>query len=1003
MDKDFKILSYNSTGMAPDRVDFVKSIIDKYEPDVIMLQETWLIDSRLGLLGGINPFYLSNGIPAVMDNELLAGRPKWGLGMLWNRTICKNVKFVTIPFTKRACALELRCDDGCYVFINVYMPVDNYSKTNVNDEFQDTLDAIELFIQQCAGKYIVLGGDINSDFTRQNAHDKCFLDFLERNSCVHVYGLQNCVVDYTYNNPNNDCFTCIDHFGVSNYICQSVKSVVVCREPLNPSYHLPVIVTLACDTERLQMDEVPSNNHVPIAWYKVSNEDVELYHVKQNNFVANMRVYDAAACHDSTCNGQDHRNQLDLWCRDLIKCCLISDCKLPRIKARKSKRPRWNVDVKPYKDDCEFWHKLWSDAGYPRQGVLYDVKKYTKRQYMYANRRNKRKEDILRKERMADCIANNADRDFFKEIKRYEPRVTTNIPIDNRVKPIDVAENFASKYRALYNSVPSSQANMNDVYSYVNQCENVKDADRVISIVEVNTALKSIKSNKSDGDVHFMSNHLLISSQEFLVQISLLLSSILTHGYQPHDILKGSIESIPKNVRGNLCDSSNYRGITLCNSISKIFDIVILNKYGNLLATSDMQYAFKDKHSTVMCTLVMKEVVKYYSNHATDVFSCFVDATKAFDLVRYDKLFSLLIRREVPPIVLRALLDLYERQQLCTRWKGHVSELFSTSNGIRQGGVISPVLFCVYLDELLLRLEQKRTGCYIGKHFYGAIGYADDLTLLSPTISGLNEMLSICEDFSREYSIRFNPTKSVCMVFSKKKYDIQNIKLNGNVLTWVNSVKYLGNHLDCDMSESTEIRMKKSDLTYRVNHLLASIGNCSNEIVSKVFNTKCSHFYGAQCWNFEDKNVLYFQTMWNRCIRRLMNLPYTTHTRFLPLLNGTCSAIEQIYSRFLSLVKTMLNSTNVRVNYLARRSINDATSIIGANLHVIATQLNCEKLSILTLSKCQVKNMFLVKYENSIPAVCQIKELKNVLEGKAFITGFNTDEIRCIHNFLCTN
>ena len=124
-----------------------------------------------------------------------------------------------------------------------------------------------------------------------------------------------------------------------------------------------------------------------------------------------------------------------------------------------------------------------------------------------------------------------------------------------------------------------------------------------------------------------------------------------------------------------------------------------------------MQYAFNKKHSTVMCNLVLKEVLSHYLNNQSQVCTCFIDATKAFDCLSHDKLFELLLKRKLPEIALRALLDLYQRQMLRTVWKGHYSRLFSATNGIRQGGVISPMLFCVYIDELLKRLEREDHGC----------------------------------------------------------------------------------------------------------------------------------------------------------------------------------------------------------------------------------------------------------------------------------------------------
>ena len=81
--------------------------------------------------------------------------------------------------------------------------------------------------------------------------------------------------------------------------------------------------------------------------------------------------------------------------------------------------------------------------------------------------------------------------------------------------------------------------------------------------------------------------------------------------------------------------------------------------------------------------------------------------------------------------------------------------------GIRQGGVISPILFCVYIDELLLKLADKGIGCWVGSQYFGALGYANDLTLLSPSVAGLREMLRICEDFSNEYSVKYNAENTV--------------------------------------------------------------------------------------------------------------------------------------------------------------------------------------------------------------------------------------------------
>ena len=62
-----------------------------------------------------------------------------------------------------------------------------------------------------------------------------------------------------------------------------------------------------------------------------------------------------------------------------------------------------------------------------------------------------------------------------------------------------------------------------------------------------------------------------------------------------------------------------------------------------------------------------------------------------------------------------------------------VTDSVNMSNGVKQGSVLSPIIFTFYLDELLLRLRESRMGCHIGNVFCGAISYADDIILLAPS------------------------------------------------------------------------------------------------------------------------------------------------------------------------------------------------------------------------------------------------------------------------------
>ncbi len=161
---------------------------------------------------------------------------------------------------------------------------------------------------------------------------------------------------------------------------------------------------------------------------------------------------------------------------------------------------------------------------------------------------------------------------------------------------------------------------------------------------------------------------------------------------------------------------------------------------------------------------------------------------------------------------------------------------------------------------LLNRLERKCYGWWIGNHYFGSIGYSDDLKLLSPSVHGLRKLPEVCDEFDEEYGVQYNPIKTVCILYSKKDTgEKPRIELCGTALQWVDMVKHLGNYLDANMKEETEIRRKKGDLIQRANNMLVSIGKSSDAVVRKAYNTQCAHLYGSAAWNFRVKAVSEFQ------------------------------------------------------------------------------------------------------------------------------------------------
>ena len=108
-----------------------------------------------------------------------------------------------------------------------------------------------------------------------------------------------------------------------------------------------------------------------------------------------------------------------------------------------------------------------------------------------------------------------------------------------------------------------------------------------------------------------------------------------------------------------------------------------------LLLTDDLQLAYKSKTSTVQCISTITEIINYYIKNSSNLYMCTLDCTKAFDRVSLVLLFTKLRERKMNPLVLRCLIYTYCNQKVCINWNGAKSTLFSATNGVKQGGVLS--------------------------------------------------------------------------------------------------------------------------------------------------------------------------------------------------------------------------------------------------------------------------------------------------------------------------
>ena len=580
--------------------------------------------------------------------------------------------------------------------------------------------------------------------------------------------------------------------------------------------------------------------------------------------------------------------------------------------------------------------------------MVADIRRRTRYKYHYAIRHVTKNKKAITANKMAQQILTCQLKGFWANVRKVKG-FKSNLPcsVDSIVGEENISDLFASKYEILYKSVPYNTESMNCLKTQID--ENIKSKyGSQLSIVNkfnvcnVIKGVKALKRDKTDVDSGHCTNHLIHGCHKLYVLLTLLFNSMLTHGFAPNGMLKGTVIPIPKNKLKSINDSSNYRGITLSSIIGKLLDNIILDRYKMSLDTSEFQFGFKSESSTTQCTFVLEEVIQYYKNNNTDVYIMMLDASKAFDRVEYTKLFSLLVDRSLCPVVCRLLMFMYTNQRLCVKWGSHVSRELSILNGVKQGGILSPILFTVYMDVLLLRLKRAGLGCHIGNFFMGSVGYADDVVLLAPTVHALKSMLNICDNFGTEYQVLFNASKYQLLHYSTSKVIIENIVNNNQVIECKDAATHLG-HIVGPFAKTKVIQDGIDKFVTSLNGIIASFHDAYSDVKYRLFKAFCMSLYGCVLWDFDSNFMSKFYVTWRKGIRRLLGLPFLTHSKYLAEICNDIPINLQLYKRFNKFLFKVCNSQNILVNVCGKLAISGSGSNVSSNINVVSESLQCNR------------------------------------------------------------
>jgi hypothetical protein len=238
----------------------------------------------------------------------------------------------------------------------------------------------------------------------------------------------------------------------------------------------------------------------------------------------------------------------------------------------------------------------------------------------------KSEEQSIIKQRFADCIIGNRHRDFWSEVRKINGKTNTfsNV-VDGISGARGIANAFSAKYQDLYNSVSYDPSEMTRIRNELTSRIIIQGHNDFVQVSadDVCAVIEKLKYNKNDGVNDLSTNHLKFAGSDLHQHLSQLLNCIIMHGSTPDDLLLSTTIPIPKGRNSNLTCADNYRGITLGSIFGRVFDSIVLLRYEDHLSACDLQFGFKHHRSTNMCTMLLKEVVSYYTNNDSSLYCVF--------------------------------------------------------------------------------------------------------------------------------------------------------------------------------------------------------------------------------------------------------------------------------------------------------------------------------------------------------------------------------------------
>ena len=518
--------------------------------------------------------------------------------------------------------------------------------------------------------------------------------------------------------------------------------------------------------------------------------------------------------------------------------------------SRKRKTPWWNDDVKTAVKNKTKAFRKWMKSRMPRD------------REMYENDRNictniKRQA----KKRAWESICSDLEKDLkgnkkliyhlAKSFRKGNPEKVYNIKDSDTEElltmPADIDEAWKNYFSNLLNPTDPNQERI-EIHP---PTENDVNLD-VILEEEVERAVRVSKNGKAPGTDLICNELYKLGTPLTTSWLTKIFDQAYKSGKVPDEWGQAIICPIYKN-KGDRLKCENYRGISLLNHATKVYEYILERKLRDLVEEKlgPWQHGFRSNRSTKDMIFTLRRIADKHWEFNRPLYIAFIDLEKAFDRVPRGGLWSKLNQYGIPQQLQRAITSLY-RSTTNTVRTGNDAELwFETTAGVRQGSVLSPLLFILYLDLVIKEVAKEQRTTNI-------LAYADDIAQLATTEDELQNYMTLWDNTLSKYGLKMNRKKTEILVINRGHLDVT-ITIGGSRLNQVKTFKYLGSTIsedgliDVEINNRIKIMAQNIGLLYR----LLKDQNVPKK-VKKILHTgilRPTLLYGSETWNINKRNM----------------------------------------------------------------------------------------------------------------------------------------------------